>query len=173
MGINRLYRNNGDGTFDEISGVADSLPPVWTASCLIADLNGDTWPDLYDATYLGGDNLHTKVCGAHACGPHAFPAEQDRLWLSTGDGRWRECGEAAGILANLGHGLGNVAADFDGSGRLSLFIANDQTPNFFFLNQTPQPGAAPAFVEKGMLVGLAVDGWGLLAQTLVTGYSTG
>jgi hypothetical protein len=49
-----------------------------------------------------------------------------------------------------------VAADFDGSGRLSLFVANDTTPNFFFENKTPTTGS-PLFIERGHLSGLAVD----------------
>lgn len=160
LGTNSLYRNNGDGTFDDISAVLGELPEIWTASCLIADLNGDGTPDLFDATYLGGDNLHIEVCGAHACGPHSFAAVEDRLWLASGDGQFRECGAEAGLHAPLGHGLGVVAADFDGSHKLSLFVANDQTPNFFHDNQTTQAGGLPWFAERGMATGLAIDGWG-------------
>jgi hypothetical protein len=53
-----------------------------------------------------------------------------------------------------------VAGDFDGSGRLNLFVANDQDANFYFVNQTPGPGASSAFVEQGVLSGLAYDGDG-------------
>lgn len=59
-----------------------------------------------------------------------------------------------------GKGLGVVAADFDGSGRLSLFVGNDAVPNFLFVNETPSPGAPPRCSEQALVAGVAVDGEG-------------
>ena len=50
-----------------------------------------------------------------------------------------------------------MAADFDGSGRLSVFIANDGTPNFFYVNQTQERGSDARFVERAIISGLAFD----------------
>jgi hypothetical protein len=68
--------------------------------------------------------------------------------------------EQAGILAPHGNGLGIVALDLEGRGLLSLFVANDRTANFLFVNETPSPGAAPLFTESAMPRGAAVDGNG-------------
>ena len=57
-------------------------------------------------------------------------------------------------------GLGIVAADFEGNGRIGLFIANDAFPSFFFQNVSETKGGVPRFSEQGALVGLAVDGNG-------------
>lgn len=162
---NRLYRNNGDGTFDDLTAEAGLTGGGWTTSCLFADLNGDTWPDLYEVHYAEGPDVYDRVCDVgggrrRACAPVAFRPQPDRCYLSLGDGRFREAPAAAGLAAQHGYGLGAVAADLDGSGRLSLFVANDQDPNLFFENQTPRRGDPPRFAENGLLSGLALGGEG-------------
>lgn len=159
-GVNRLYHNNGDGTFTDISPQAGITTDDWTSSCLVADLNGDGLPDLYDVNYLEGDAL-TRICPNGPCGPHNFPAQQDRLLLNWGDGTFRDVTRQAGINGKDGKGLGIVAADFALDGRLSLFIANDTTPNFFYDNLTPPGDPIPRFSETAGKIGLGRDRNGL------------
>lgn len=163
IGGNRLYQNNGDGTFTDITDETGTAGERFTASAIIADLNGDRWPDIYAVNYLSGDDLFTKVCGdssgvAASCLPHLFPASQDQLYLNLGNGRFEEVTSQAGIVVPNGKGLGIIAADFDHSGKLSLFIANDVAPNFFFSNQTSMPGSSPQFVEQALPMGLSLNG---------------
>jgi tetratricopeptide (TPR) repeat protein len=164
IGVNRLYRNNGDGSFRDVSA---RLPPQkerWTTSCLLADVNGDSWPDLYDVTYVANVDLGRSVCSRGnelvGCSPGLFRAGHDRLCLSTGDGGFRDVSDEAGILVANGMGLGIVAADIAGSGRIDLVVANDAYPNFHFRNTVESPGGVPRFVEQGVLSGLAFDGNG-------------
>jgi hypothetical protein len=130
----------------------------------LADLNGDGLPDIYDVNYLQGADVYERVCGEggkpRACTPAAFEPQPDRFYLNLGDGRFEERTEAAGLNVAGGNGLGIVAGDVDGSGRLSLFVANDEDANFCFINETAKPGAEPRFVERGVLAGLAYDGDG-------------
>lgn len=163
IGGNRLFQNNGDGTFTDITDETGIAGNRFTASAIIADLNGDTWPDIYAVNYLSGDDLFTKICGdnsgvAASCLPHLFPASQDQMYLNLGNGRFKEVTSQSGIVVPHGKGLGIVAADFDRSGKLSLFIANDVAPNFFFSNQTSQPGAPPQFIEQALPMGLSLNG---------------
>jgi hypothetical protein len=60
-----------------------------------------------------------------------------------------------------GKGLGAVVADFDGSGRLSIFVANDTTANNFFVPQTPRGAESLRMEDQGLLAGLAYDRDGL------------
>ena len=164
IGSNRLYQNCGDGTFMDVTNECGLTGSGWSTSGLIADLNGDALPEIYDVTYLSGREPFEHVChdkqrdnAPRTCSPAVFQAEQDRLYLNRGDGTFADISAQAGIHAPDGKGLGIVAGDFDGSGRLSLFVANDTTANFLFINQTPSPAAVPKFVEQGVLSGCAFD----------------
>lgn len=163
LGENRLYRNNGDGTFSDVTAESGIRGNHWTTSCMIADLNGDGWPDLFDVNYVQRtiEMVFTRNGLPALIDARAFDAVQDVLWLSQGDGTFEDVSAQAGILAPNGNGLGIVAADFDYSGRLSYFVANDHAANFFFVNRTPERGAQPKFVESGLTTGLALNRDGL------------
>ncbi len=158
VGGNQLYHNNGDGTFSDVTAAAGTAAGGWTSSCVLADLNQDGLPDLYAVTYLGGEAIY-QACNKRVhprCSPLRYAAEPDRFYLNSGDGSFRDLSETHGLEAAEGRGLGVVAADFDGSLRLSLFVANDMTANFFFLNQTMSPESIQ-FAESALLSGLALD----------------
>ncbi len=95
--------------------------------------------------------------GARTCPPSLFPAAADRLLLNLGDGRFEDITEPAGITAPNGKGLGVLIADFDHSGKLSIFVANDGTPNFYYVNKASGAGSLPAFENRAFLTGLACD----------------
>ena len=162
VGQNRLYQNNGDGTFKDVSTSLHPHESYWTSSVVMADFNGDGFPDLFDCTYVAGEDAASRVCTrqglARVCSPLNFIPERDRLFLNSGDGQFQEVGQSAGIGEPSGKGLGVVAADFDGTGRLSLFVANDLEANSYFHNETSHRGPEPpVFVEQGLQSGLAFD----------------
>jgi thioredoxin-like negative regulator of GroEL len=161
IGPNRLYQNNGDGTFTDVSDSAGIRGDHWTTSCLIADLNGDSWPDLYDVNYCAGSEVFTLLCPrkgeARSCSPRAFDAAPDQVYLNRGNGTFEDVSESSGILAPNGYGLGIVAGDFEGAGRLNVFVANDGTANFYFVNQTDPRNGKLKFVEQALVAGLAFD----------------
>ncbi|HEX5442673.1 MAG TPA: FG-GAP-like repeat-containing protein [Pirellulales bacterium] len=164
IGVNRLYHNNGDGTFSDVGEAAGIRADSWTTSCLLADVNGDGLPDLYDVNYVQGPGVFDTTCPQHGlpltCSPTQFEPAPDALYVNLGDGRFQDQTAAAGINVSGGNGLGIVASDFDGAGRLNLFVGNDQDANFYFVNGTPAPGAPPRFEERGLLAGLAFNGDG-------------
>ncbi len=159
---NRLFRNNGDGTFEDVTATAGVGHDFWTTSCLLADLNGDGLPDIYDVTFLQGDNVFTIVCRdkdgvARSCAPKGFEAAPDFVYFNQGDGTFAPAAPNAGFDVPNGDGLGIVAADFDQSGRLGLFIANDGRPNFYLTPVPPVDGPITSWEERGLLSGLAYD----------------
>lgn len=162
-GRNRLLRNNGDGVFQDVTDTAGICRSEWTTSCLIADINGDGLPDLYDVNYCGGRRpfehvcLHKTLKRPTTCIPTEFVAASDDLLLNLGDGRFEAVTERAGIQDRDGRGLGIVAANLDDVPGLDLYVANDLTANYLFLNRTPSPGDCPRFDERGILTGTAFD----------------
>ena len=162
IGPNRLFRNNGDGTFADVTDETGTECGLWSTSCAIADFNNDGLPDLYVANYVAGEHLFDRPCrlpngSTRLCTPHEYAAAQDQLFLNLGDGRFREITRESGIVAPDGKGLGLVVADFEGTGWLNVFVANDAVPNFYFVNETRAPGTVPRFSERGFVSGLAVD----------------
>ena len=163
IGGNRLFRNNGDGTFTDAtdsSGIlAGEMAEAWTVSAAFADLNGDALPDLFDVNYVQGENVYELVCGQgaeqRACSPSSFEGQPDRLLLNRGDGTFVEVTSIAGIDGPDGTGLGILVADF-GSGRPGIFVANDIQNNHFYENEAP-PGTVPKFREQALLNGTAYD----------------
>jgi tetratricopeptide (TPR) repeat protein len=157
---NRLFHNQGDGTFHEITESAGIAETDWTTSCLMADLNGDGFPDLYDVNYAAGEAVLTRICDkqgvTRSCSPRAFDPAPDRVWLNQGDGRFRDVTANCQADVPNGYGLGIVAFDIDGSGKLSLFIANDEVPNFLLVNTT-RPTNDLRFEERALEAGVAVD----------------
>lgn len=163
LGHNRLFLNNGDGTFEDVTGrFSVSGSNVWTTSCVVADLNGDQLPDIYAVNYLGDEAVRT-VCRTaesekklHACMPKQFPAEDDQVFINLGDGRFRNATREAGILLPDGKGLGAVVGDLMETGKNALFVANDSTANYLFVNNTP-PGSLLQYKDEALIAGLAFN----------------
>jgi tetratricopeptide (TPR) repeat protein len=162
IGANRLFRNNGDGTFHDVSDQADVGDPRWSTSCVVADLNGDSLPDIYSVNYLEAESIFETVCHhqdglPRMCMPFHFPAAQDQFYLNLGDGRFRNATAEAGVQVPNGKGLGVVAADWEGNGRLCLFVANDTVANSFFVSGGSQSDSATIFEEQAMSAGVALN----------------
>lgn len=167
---NRLWVNNGDGTFSPGEGI--STPhTAWTTSCLIADLNGDSFSDLYDVNYLTGDDVFSRICEQQdgekiMCGPEAFDGAVDRILLNDGQGNFLDATAQFLQPAPVGKGLGIVAFS-QADGRLNLFVANDTVANHFFVpvkssdaaeTDMPLPaGAVSLMQDEALIRGLAVN----------------
>lgn len=160
-GPNRLYHNNGDGTFTETTSAAMVAGNDWTTSSVFADFNQDGLPDLYVLNYTLIDETARKECGTpdvrKACTPDVLPPADDRLYLNLGTGQFRDITQSAGLTFPDGKGLGVVAWDFDQTGRLGLFIANDTTPDLLLVNTGNNAEGIPQFQDEALVRGLAFD----------------
>ena len=139
FGPNRLYRNNGDGTFSDVTGRAGVAGAEWSTGAAFFDYDRDGAPDLYVVNYLDATFERNPPCemkGIRAyCHPRHFAGVPDRLYRNLGDGRFRDVSRSSGILNPEGKGLGVVAADFDGDGWVDLYVANDSVRNVLLRNK--------------------------------------
>ncbi|WP_169980159.1 FG-GAP-like repeat-containing protein [Tautonia rosea] len=156
-----LYRNRGDGTFEDITDAADlGGDRDWPTSAAFADLDGDGDLDLYVCHYLRWDEDGDTTCldpddpTKYACNPIDFPALPDRVFRND-DGRFVEVTQEAGFAVTPGRGLGVVAADVDDDGRIDLFVANDMTADLLFMNRGDFQ-----FEEVGAVAGIAANAHG-------------
>lgn len=162
---NRLFRNNGDGSFLDVTESAGIAGNEWSIGGVIADFTGDGLPDVYVGNYSQLEETTQKICyrsAGHqmACTPDVLTAEPDRLYWNKGDGSFEDITDASGIRETSGRALGMIGWDFTGTGRTSLFVANDTSANYFFHNLETDPSGIPRFQEEGILRGVAFDGDG-------------
>jgi tetratricopeptide (TPR) repeat protein len=164
IGANQLWANNGDGTFSDVTQIAEVDGSDWTTSCVLADLNGDGLPDIYAVNYVTADDVFDRVCRDNdgsptICMPFDFRGQRDRLLLNDGDGHFTDATATSLSIEPAGMGLGVAVWDAHGDGYPSLFVANDTTPNFFFVNES-RDGGPFRMRERGIEVGLALTGDG-------------
>ena len=142
FGRNALFRNDGEGKFTDISKESGAVFDGWSSSAAFLDYDNDGLLDLYVSNYADWkypeDN---RFCGDLAkkvrlyCDPKELRPAADRLFRNLGGGKFEDVSEKAGISRPDGHGFGVIAADLNDDGRVDLYVANDQDPNFLFLNR--------------------------------------
>lgn len=171
-GDNILYRNRGDGTFEDVTARAGVNDPRWSTGSAWADFNGNGYLDLYVANYIeldrenlpepgsarygsmGGGVMGCKYLGLDVmCGPRGLKGAGNSFFVNRGDGTFDERSEALGLHdPDRYYGLGVIWSDLNGDGKPDLYVANDSTPNLLYANQ-----GDGTFLEMGLLSGSAVS----------------
>lgn len=157
-----LFRNLGDGRFEEISGRAGVRDGSWGTSAAFLDFDGDGNLDLMVVNYLRWGIEAEVACTSRGgvpdyCSPLVYKAPAvDSLFRNRGDGTFEKVTHAAGLDRAYGNGLGVVCTDFDGDGWPDLFVANDGMPNQLWMNRHDG-----TFVDEALVRGCAVSQMGV------------
>ena len=162
FGSNQLWRNRGDGTFEDRTAAAGADDLRWSTSAAFLDYDRDGWLDLYVVNYVDynlGDRRHcvSESGRRDYCGPQNYSGEPDRLLRNRGDGTFEDVSGQAGILSEYGSGLGVVSGDFDGDGWMDLYVANDLMPNVLWHNRGTAADGTVSFSNEALLAGCAVN----------------
>ncbi len=151
-GPNIFYRNNGDGTFTDISQASGLANPRWSLSAPWFDYDNDGDLDVYVANYLEYDSgkFRSYYAAAGYPGPLSYNGQPDALYRNNGDGTFTDVTKEAGIFQPEGRAMSATAADLDNDGYLDIYVANDAMENYFFKNK-----ANATFENKALEMGLA------------------
>ena len=129
----RLYRNQHDGTFKDVTSQSGLSKVGWASSVCAGDYDNDGFIDLF-VTYYGTNVLYRNL------GSGRFEDVTSRAGLITSGTRW---------------GSGCTFVDFDRDGRLDLFVANYLK---FDLRTAPEPGTGVNCTWKGVPVNCGPKG---------------
>jgi enediyne biosynthesis protein E4 len=141
-----LYRNNGDGTFTDVTKQAGlDKDKKWATGAAFGDYDKDGWVDLIVTHYadISLQNLPAfgslKTCKYRGinvqCGPRGLKGSPDILYRNNHDGTFTDVSQQAGLDSSTKFlGLTAVWSDFDNDSQLDLFIANDGQQNFLYKN---------------------------------------
>jgi hypothetical protein len=116
---NRLYRNLGQGKFEDVTAKAGVAASGYSLAAAAADYDNNGFPDLY--VINAGENI---------------------LYRNRGNGTFEDVTRKAGV-GDKGTGIGAVFFDADNDGKLDLFVANYLTydPNYkLYFNPDAYPG---------------------------------
>jgi hypothetical protein len=158
FGANTLYRNNGDGTFRDVTARAGVAGSGWSASAGFFDFDNDGKLDLFVTRYVVWSFEDNRYCGEKKpgfrayCHPDNFEGTTSLLFRNNGDGTFTDVSAKAGIASAVGKGLGVSFADYDQDGFTDVYVANDSVQSFLFHNE-----GNGRFSEVGLLVGVGFN----------------
>ncbi|HEV3196861.1 MAG TPA: CRTAC1 family protein [Bryobacteraceae bacterium] len=124
---NRLYHNNRNGTFTDVTEKAGLTRTGWACGVTVGDYNNDGFEDIF-VTYWG----------------------HNVLYRNNGDGTFTDVTRASGLLGDeVRWSTGCTFVDYDRDGKLDLFVSRYMR---FDPKKIPAAGRAPECNFKGVLV---------------------
>jgi hypothetical protein len=139
---NRLYRNNRDGTFADVTESAGLVRSGWASAVTVGDYNNDGYDDLF-LTYYG----------------------QNVLYRNNGDGTFTDVTKQAGLVYEgpTRWGSGCTFLDYNRDGHLDLFVSHYVDLS---IGRIPKPGENPYCNYNGVPVNCGPRGLAMPQNTL-------
>ncbi len=171
VGPNALFKNLGDGKFENVTTVAGVAGDKsrWSSGTGWLDFDNDGDLDLFVCNYVEWTREYDLaqnfqlVGGGRAYGrPQNFEGTYPYLYRNEGDGKFTDVSEAAGVQIKnsvtgvpLAKSLGLTICDLDDDGYMDILVANDTVQNLLLKNN-----GNGTFADMGVLSGIAFDSGG-------------
>jgi hypothetical protein len=169
VGPNHLFRNLGGGKFADVTTRAGVGDPGFSTGAVWFDYDNDGKLDLFVANYVDWSVEKDQFCSLDGknksyCTPQSYKGQSATLYHNKGNGTFENVTQRAGLNDPTSKSLGVALLDYNGDGRMDLFVANDTEPNKLYKNNgngtfTDEAVAAGvAFSESGTArAGMGVD----------------
>ncbi|MEE9218887.1 MAG: CRTAC1 family protein [Acidobacteriota bacterium] len=152
FGANVLYRNDGNGTFTEVTDRAGVGDPRFSVALTWLDYDRDGWLDLYVGNYIQFDPKYDVYYAPDGFpGPLNYRGQPDALFRNRGDGTFEDVGSQVG-LGRPGRAMAAAAVDLDGDGYDDIYVTNDAMENYLYLNQ-----GGKSLREVALMAGVAFN----------------
>lgn len=129
-----LFKNNGDGTFTNISEAAGITASARAMGAAFIDINNDSYLDIYVINYI---DIFSSITAAGQVIGFDHECFENFFYLNNGDGTFTESAEEFG-LNDTGCSLAVATTDMNSDGLTDLYLVNDFgqwiVPNAFFQN---------------------------------------
>ena len=172
-GVNRniLYRNLGNGKFEDVTVSAGIRSNVWSVAAGWFDYDHDGLPDLFVVNYVKWSPDLDRFCGKPEiglriyCSPTYFEALPNTLYRNLGNGKFEDVSVKSGIALHPGKGMSVAFADYDADGWTDAFVTNDTVANSLFRNK-----GDGTFEEVALNAGVAFDPAGKAISNMGTDF---
>jgi hypothetical protein len=157
-----LFRNVDGKRFEDVTAKAGLDKGItWGVSAAWADFDGDGYPDLYITQYVDWSWNKNPTCKYDGktpdiCAPTEFNGLTHKVYRNNRDGTFTDVSDSCGLVKGgpeSSKGLGVLAIDVDDDGKPDLYVCNDGTSKFLYLNRSTK--GKIRFEEKGMACGVA------------------
>lgn len=144
-GRNWLFRNRGDGTFEDITDRVGIDSSRWSLAVIAADFNGDFFPDVFIANDYGVSELYINQDGV----------------------RFQEVGKTSGIGHSPKSGMNAAVGDVFNQGRLAIYETNISEEGVLLQGNNlwlPRSNNSLEFDNLASAMGVEIAGWSFGAQ---------
>ena len=152
FGPARLFRNRGDGTFEETTSASGISVNGNARSAAFADVDGDGDLDLF--VCVTGDYYNQMPDPPY----DANDGKPNHLYINDGHGHFTDATAAWGLAKTTRWSLSSLFADYDGDGRPDLLVTND-----FGLKNLYRNDGGRRFVDEAAKAGAQVRAYGMSA----------
>jgi hypothetical protein len=157
LGPNHLFRNLGNGRFEDVTARAGVGDPGFSTGSIWFDYDKDGKLDLYVANYVEWSPEKDLYCTLDGkvksyCTPESYKGQSGTLYHNRGNGTFEDVTRKAGLYDPSAKGLGVATLDYNGDGWPDLFVANDTQPNKLYRNK-----GDGTFADVGMTAGVAFN----------------